>query len=222
MNTGASSRGRYALSVLGLATTVTFAFGLVSACVGEDAVAPPAGDGGADTGASQDRCVEYCSTVNKNCTGENRQYRDDAECMRVCVLLEPGAEGDRTQNTVSCRLANAKLGQTKAICANAGAWGGDVCGKRCETFCAVNAASCGTLGAAAPFADKADCLEKACPVLRFDPVVGDSPDQAFEGDDTLNCRSFHLVLALENALATHCPHTKLVSPVCRVRDAGAD
>jgi hypothetical protein len=195
----------------------------LGACVGGDPptsapqVAADAGDGGGG-GVT---CDAYCAAVNTNCTGPNRQYRSDEECKRMCAFLPLGTEADRAQNTVGCRLASAKLGQSRDVCAAAGAWGGDVCGRRCDTFCAINEASCGTLGAGAPY-QKGDCLEKACPALRFDPAVGDSPDQAFDGDDTLNCRAFHLVLATDNALATHCPHTALVSPTCLPRDAGAD
>ncbi|MCA9587044.1 MAG: hypothetical protein KC657_16935 [Myxococcales bacterium] len=209
-----------------IAVALSFGFSLaaLAACVGGDppATAPaPSVTGDAGDAGDGVTCEAYCATVNKNCTGPNRQYRSDEECRRLCAFLSPGTAADRAQNTVGCRLANAKLGQSKEVCAAAGAWGGDVCGRRCETFCAINEASCGTLGGGAPY-EKGDCLEKACPVLRFDPAVGDGPDQAFDGDDTLNCRAFHLVLATDNALATHCPHTALVSPTCQPRDAGGD
>lgn len=205
-----------------MAVALVFGFGAGTfACVGDPVIGVPPSDGGVD--ASQGKCDEYCSEIRTTCTGDNLQYRNDAECKRFCALLAPGSADDRTQNTVSCRLANAKLGQTKAICANAGPWGGDVCGTRCNTFCEINAATCGTLGAAAPYVDRADCLERACRVLTFDEALGDgvSADR-FDGEDTLNCRMFHLGLALDDALAGHCPHTALTSPTCKVRDAGTD
>ncbi|MBX3186730.1 MAG: hypothetical protein KF819_06930 [Labilithrix sp.] len=207
---------------VGLASVVLSAFGAAGfACVGDGPVLPPAEDGGANGDAAPaDLCDKYCTTVTKNCEGTNRQYRDVADCMRLCALLPQGNAGDRTLDTVACRLANAEVATDRAACAKAGPWGGDACGKRCESFCGVISRSCAKL-ASPPYVDNEDCLRSAC-AFTFDPTAGDGPDQDFDGDDTLNCRAFHLMLAIDDALQGHCPHTKRVSDTCMARDAGAD
>ncbi len=121
---------------------------------------------------------------------------------------------------MECRLAQAKLAATKEACIIAGPYGGDVCGRRCEAFCTAVENNCASLGPAAPYGSRATCIE-TCNGFRLDPLVGEGPDQPFKGQNTLNCRGFHMILSLDDK-ATHCPHTGLVSATCVDLDASSD
>jgi hypothetical protein len=163
-----------------------------------------------------DPCTSYCSEITAACTGDKRQYRDEAECHTACALLPPGAEGDKDVNTVGCRLRAARVKPaTKEQCTVAGAYGGGVCGTRCDAFCTIVQKNCGTQ-ASPPYASGADCLE-ACAKFPFDPAVGEGPDQPFSGADNINCRGLHAILSLGSTANQqgHCPHTAIVSPVCK-------
>jgi hypothetical protein len=184
-----------------------------TACVGDSP--PPAGE----------TCETYCSTIARSCTGPNRQYRDEKECLATCGKLPEGDESDGALNTVGCRLRQARAAATLEQCTAAGPFGGGLCGSRCEAFCAINARTCGEeLGPLQPFRSEATCLEQ-CSLFTFDPDEGEGPSQDFSGNDTVNCRSFHLILAQQDAEG-HCPHTAPASSVCRsaspTGDAGSD
>jgi hypothetical protein len=196
-----------AVTALIVSASVSF-----TACVGDSP--PPAGD----------MCERYCSTVAGACTGPNRQYRNDAECRAACAHLPEGTESDGALNTVGCRLRQARAAATTDQCNAAGPFGGGVCGSRCESFCTITARACGEeLGPLQPYRSEATCLEQ-CSLFTFDPDEGEGPDQPFSGNDTVNCRSHHLILALQDAEG-HCPHTAPASSVCRSAsptDAGSD
>ncbi|HVJ90206.1 MAG TPA: hypothetical protein VM580_10420 [Labilithrix sp.] len=174
----------------------------------------------ADSGADADQlCGEYCESVLRNCTGDNRAFDNRDQCLKVCALLPPGKEGDQT-NSVACRLPQAKAGVAKATCANASAFGGEICGNRCDTFCDLVSTICiEPLGQSAPFPSKADCVE-TCQGMTYDSAGVEGPGQPFGGEDTLNCRMFHLLLSVDDPQG-HCPHVALKSDTCFDRDAGS-
>jgi hypothetical protein len=174
----------------------------------------------ADAGGGGDLCPTYCTEVAKSCTGANRQYRNAEECLRACALLPKGTEEDRELNTVGCRLRQARAASSLDTCIVAGPFGGGKCGSRCEAFCDVVVGNCAELGSASPYNSKSTCLEE-CPRFVLDPAEGEGPDQVSAGNDSLNCRTHHSILALGDKVV-HCPHTGVVSPVCLVRDAGHD
>lgn len=178
--------------------------GLVVACLGDDPV------------ASGDLCATYCFEVAKSCTGANRQYRNDEECRRTCALLPAGTEADGERNTIGCRVRKARAATNLDSCVVAGPFGGGACGSRCEAFCDVVMGNC--TGALAPYGSKSTCLEE-CQRFAFDPAEGEGPDQVSAGNDTINCRSHHAILALDDKV-THCGHTTAVSPVCFDRASG--
>lgn len=181
--------------------------------------AASAADAGTDGSASAGVCDRYCTSVIKSCGVILRQYRDDKECHEACALMTPGSEGDKNVDTVQCRIAQAAIATNKDQCVAAGPFGGGLCGARCDAFCNLVQGNCASQGANAPYASKADCTE-ACLKFRFEPTAGEGPDPVLE-EDTLNCREFHFMLSL-NDKVNHCPHTGVVSAVCKVRDAGTD
>jgi hypothetical protein len=182
-------------------------------CVGDDP--GPTGAGSTETAS----CQEYCDAVLVGCTGPLRAYDNAGQCLATCALMAPGKVGDRG-NTVACRLPHAKAGSGRQTCMNASAYGGGVCGDRCDAFCELVDKNCiAPLGAAAPYASKPDCVE-ACQKIRYDSTGVEGPGQAFDGEDTLNCRMFHLILSLDDRVG-HCPHTAVQSATCRSRDGGA-
>jgi hypothetical protein len=78
-------------------------------------------------------CAAYCTQMMTNCTGDNAQYADAADCMTTCTALawpegDPGATGG---NSIQCRIyhggAPAVTGPAEH-CPHAGPTGGGVCG----------------------------------------------------------------------------------------------
>ena len=223
MTSTSSAWVRRAFGALLVATSGATVF---AACVGDDPGPAPIGE--ADASASPeasspdgdgggDLCATYCAEIARACTGPNRQYRDDQECMRACALLPQGTEDDGARNSVGCRLRQARAATSLESCIVAGPFGGGTCGTRCEAFCDVVMGNCVEL---APFGSRSTCLEE-CPKFVFDPNEGEGPDQKSDGNDTINCRSHHAILALDDKVV-HCPHTGTASPVCLIRDAGHD
>jgi hypothetical protein len=193
------------------------------ACVGD----PPATSstptqqqdaGGGDTDAGgPSLCDQYCQAVTGNCKEANSQYASFAECQEMCALLPAGVEGVK-ENGIQCRLAQAKAAGTKDSCLAAGPFGGAVCGTRCQAFCSLVAANCGSQ-TAPPYPSESTCQEE-CATLTFDPAQPEGPTGPL-GGDTLNCRGQHLRLSLHDK-GTHCPHTAVNSAVCKPEavDAG--
>lgn len=176
-----------------------------AACVSEDPGSAPAPS-----------CDRYCGIVAKQCDGPKAQYRDTSECLKVCSLLELGNANDGDTSSIGCRIRRAETATTLDDCTAAGPFGGGVCGSRCASFCRVVGKAC--LGLEAPIygGSEGTCNEQ-CSGLRFDPTEGEGPLIEFNGNDSLNCRSHHLVLALgsDGDAALHCPHAGVDSATCR-------
>jgi hypothetical protein len=89
-------------------------------------------------------CDSYCSIVLANCTGQFAQYRSKQECLSVCALLPPGGPLSLSDNSVSCRQAEATLASLAPDdhCANAGPAGNGKCGNTCDGYCSVVLSAC--------------------------------------------------------------------------------
>lgn len=185
-----------------------------------DPLEPPSGtpsDGG--TASAHPSCERYCSLVQDSCAGEHAQYADDAECLRVCALLEAGDAGEESANTLACRqlyAGNPAKTDPTTYCPIAGPFGGARCGARCEVFCQLALATCAPEAGAAPFASVPDCAT-ACQTFPFRDAGADGaveqPDAAPSGD-TLNCRLQEL-RAATLAPNAHCANLGLDSGACR-------
>lgn len=179
-----------------------------SACVSEDP----------GVTAKAPSCDDYCNLVMKSCDGQNKQYAERAHCMTMCGLLPTGTLADGNVNSVGCRQNKAGVANDLESCRNAGPYGNEVCGTRCESFCTIAATYC-LDQQRPPFAETGLCIEqcsKANPAdntLKFDATKYFGPVQD-PGGDTLNCRMHHLHLAMAGKV-THCPHLGVPSETCR-------
>lgn len=165
------------------------------------------------TGTVVPVCPRYCDELDAKCPG--LEYKDRDQCLAACALMKPGNEGD-TDDSAGCRLGQAKLATKgdKATCKRASAFGGEACGAPCTTFCKLVNEICIEGNSAPPYTSESTCIEQ-CSAITYDKA-GDEGPQAFEGGDNLNCRMFHLLLAMDDK-AGHCPHTASVSATCKTR-----
>lgn len=176
-------------------------------------------DGGGDGGGAID-CATYCDKVTANCTGANAQYPTKATCLNVCAKLAVGAAGDKTTDTVACRLFFAGEAATDAAtnCRKAGLTGGTTCGTdRCAAFCKLAVAQCKSgsgMISGTPFTDEADCKTK-CAAITFSSTAGEIE----QTKGTLNCAQYHLEAAYEatdgSSATVHCPHLTTASGPCK-------
>lgn len=178
--------------------------GVVYGCVGED-----------PTDAKVDLCPQYCDAVIANCQGDLRAFDNRDQCLTACALMQQGKEGDTGVDTVGCRLSHAKVGQSPDECRKASAYGGGACGPTCDVFCGIVDANCiqPLDAASAAYPSRSTCTEE-CAGIRYDAAGKEGTAQPFQGENTLNCRMFHLILSLADRVG-HCPHTKLVSSTCQ-------
>lgn len=99
---GSSSSGTTAVDTTAADTTAVDTTAADTTAVGTTAA-------GTSTGGPDDAlCQLYCDTFFANCTGPLNPYTDEAECLAVCAMWEPGMEGDFSGDTVWCRLTNAQ------------------------------------------------------------------------------------------------------------------
>ncbi len=176
-----------------------------------DAVAtdvPVATDVAADTAAAAPTCEAYCKVVVANCTGDNSQYKDEAECNNYCKTLGKlpvGAADDKAGNTVGCRTyhATAAKDDPKTHCSHAGKSGGNACGTWCDNYCHLADKSC-LVAKQEMDVDTGSCLTK-CKGLKDGGKANDA------AGDTVQCRIYHLgVAGTDEANAKiHCPHGKI-------------
>lgn len=182
------------------------------ACAGEDVTATTAD-------SVENLCDQLCKKVVANCnTGDKQMFRTVEQCMTTCLTLEPGVVSTTSGNTIRCRIAEVDKGN----CNGAGVLGGGVCGKPCDGFCRVEAATCADAGTRA-YDTEGECIETCEAQLMFDPASAQGISQPFTGADTLNCRAQHLILA-ETEKDPHCGHLAVKSVPCsgpKPGDAGA-
>jgi hypothetical protein len=112
----------------------------LSGCSDEDAKpAVTLGDaavGDPDTGTGpvgSSSCTTYCSNVVANCTGENIQYKDNADCMAYCNSAKwpAGVPDEMSGNTLACRIYHSGVAKGDPVthCPHGGPTGAGVCGK---------------------------------------------------------------------------------------------
>lgn len=151
--------------------------------------------------ASQQQCIEYCDTVQKNCTNDNKVYPDKKTCLAVCAALPPGKPSDpQNANTVACRLTAARAATDSAAqqenCPAAGPGGAGGCGTDCEAYCTLLSAICPDDSTIVP-----DCKKKCAAIA--DPA-GFTPEA--QKGDTVQCRLAQLGAATQDP--THCLHAR--------------
>lgn len=159
-------------------------------------------------------CAEYCDLVIARCAAAAQQYQTKDGCELLCnAVLEPSAdffnENDRN-DTIDCRrnfALAAAAGEVAENCEAAGVYGGgDVCGDRCENYCARMEQFCPE-----EFEQFDDCSAECASVPE--------PDDPFDIEDananTLSCRVYHLQLSVITAQReVHCGHAAGKDGVC--------
>jgi hypothetical protein len=111
-------------------------------------------------------CKDYCRIAMVACSADLAVYDSEAECESVCGALDPGTNGDESEDTVGCRKYHAynATGDASLHCPHAGPGGDGHCGTgNCAPYCRIAEAACPTQFAA-KFADRTAC-ETACAAL---------------------------------------------------------
>lgn len=184
--------------------------------------ATPATDGGGagDAGAAGSSdgpdvpeatlCERYCDAILAGCTDEHAQYNDRDACLAACADYPEGTPGDKSGNSINCRLTYASKASSEpyTYCTWAGPGGDGKCGSNCEGFCTLMLRTC-TAESTAPgdyFASVEDCQTR-CQQL---PDVGgyNVSDTSLQmGADHVECRLYHVGAAIaEDDPTTHCHH----------------
>lgn len=219
-------------SLLGAALAVPC---ILFACVGTDPIpeATPGTDGGVDATVDTDGgadsatperptdpaspalCNDYCATIMESCTGDNAQFDNEATCAAMCSSWLTGRENARTGNSAHCRLTFAKTAGDAQSCREAGPFATTRCGTPCAGFCEVVAKHCDPNKSG--YTDVSACKERCGSdathyAIQLDAGFG--PDSTrVPNANTLNCRAYHMHLALSSppgTLENHCGH---VAPV---------
>ena len=167
------------------------------------------GAAGSATSAGDDVCVQYCDSMREHCVGDARQYRDEAQCLRVCRAFPIGAIDDDRVNSASCRRRYAAKARYLAgpelatNCGYAGPGGDERCGSDCEGLCTIAMAACTPESSAPYFYESFDACLLDCkdlPKTRYE--YG-----AISAGNSLECRLFHASSAIMADEDEHCEHT---------------
>ncbi len=157
---------------------------------------------------TDDVCEDYCELMSEHCVGESAQYRDTAQCLKICRAFPAGKLDDDRVSTASCRRRYASKARYLAGpelatgCGYAGPGGDERCGSNCEGLCTIAMAACSPATSEPYFYDSfEDCL-RDCEVL---------PSSHYQygasaAGNSLECRLFHASSALMNDADEHCEH----------------
>lgn len=178
------------------------------------------GAGGAPSNSDANLCTTYCNTVMDSCTGDLSVYASPETCFGVCDRLiqagKRGTPGVIGENTVQCRLAEARnaksTGEPSAYCFAAGPGGGNVCGTNCEGYCLLLKQTCPNEFSGPQFNGSLEyCLRTACPAI---PTLDAGYNASQESGNTINCRLYHVSAANADSQApgVHCPHAAGAKP----------
>ena len=178
-------------------------------------------------------CSAYCTDIQKNCTGTNRQYPmelDMNHCNAVCESFTVGTStvADTSGNTLGCRIHHADFPSTMAAtdCAQAGP-GGDLMtatdpqqgcsgGDVCTSFCTLEIKACGSQDAPLPGNPKDDTGNPLFQYVNQGNCVNLCHSwnkmhvySTTSTGDSLACRLSAAVMAVTNVMdgKTHCADT---------------
>jgi hypothetical protein len=173
------------------------------AALGDTGSAGEAGASAAGAAGATTPCERYCTTVMANCTGSFAVYGSPATCLALCGFMPEGAEGDRSGNSVQCRLhaAQAAPSEVPHYCPIAGPGGNGVCGSNCESLCQLRAGVCADYSDG----DEESCLT-ACKKLEDRPTYSTDPSVGLYSGAHVQCRLYHLSAAASDDPAGHCQH----------------
>jgi hypothetical protein len=176
-----------------------------------DGASGEGGDSG-DKSGSTDPCDEYCDLMDANCTGNDEQYRDQEQCLKICHLLPQGSAGATDDDSITCRLKYAEKmryaagAELSTYCQQAGPSGDASCGTVCQAYCVLMGEVCTPdVAGTYHFANDTDCMNTCqglpaatVPYSFTNPLVSD-------GNHAL-CRLFHVTSAAMADADEHCEH----------------
>ena len=163
-------------------------------------------------------CEHYCQVLHYACTGSNRVYGSDEQCMTACEALELGDDvRDDTGDNIGCRTWHAvsALSSPGTHCPHAGPTGDGHCGLDdkdegtfgpCRPYCRLLEAACGERFAQT-WDDQAACVSECD---QSDESFGASGNQGYSVEaalasgDTLMCRTLLAVRALYDGDPFNC------------------
>lgn len=219
-DTGTNSNTSMSSATTDAATAATTGGGGGPSATSSEASADTTGStsGGGETGETGETmttgsvdlpslCESYCASIDEYCIGDNLQFRDLAQCLRVCSAFPEGEVGDEDQNSVACRMKYAGKAryaagtELAAYCRQAGPGGDDRCGSNCEGLCSVMLLACTEEDAAPYFYQSFDDCISACtdlPQVEYYYGIADG--------NSLQCRLFHAASAAMSDPGEHCEH----------------
>jgi hypothetical protein len=185
---------------------------LGGADAGSNGAAGQAEAGDAGQGGSPEQptlCQQYCTAVMSSCTAAFAVYTSYETCLSVCAALPQGKQGDRSGNSVSCRLSAALLAKDEVphYCPVAGPGGNGVCGSNCEALCELRAKVCGQYGSGDVATCRSDC-EQLQDLGNYSTAL----DVEQYGGPHVQCRLYHVSAAAAADAEKHCPHAAGAAP----------
>lgn len=135
---------------------------------------------------SQD-CEQYCDFAAANCPDGDSIFETRNDCLSACDdYNDTGKEGDRTGDTLQCRLYHVEVANLSPArhCPHAAASGGGVCVQEkspCNVYCAEMEDVCNGLEATRQY-DSVDACQNACAGFKTNGGAG-----VLTGD-TVQCR----------------------------------
>ena len=211
-----------ALDALAMGSTSSSEAGLRNEAGGESAEAPAGGAGAGsssaagqpDAGAagSTDEptlCEQYCTTVMANCTAAFSVYTSYETCLNVCAALPEGSVGDRSGNSVHCRLNAARSARDEVphYCPVAGPGGNGVCGSNCEGLCELRSRVCSQFGSG-----DVEACESSCEQVQDLGNYSTDLDVGQYSGPHVQCRLYHVSAATVADAEKHCTHADGAAP----------
>jgi hypothetical protein len=167
------------------------------------------GEGGAPAGSL---CETYCDQILEYCSGPLEQYRDRAQCLKVCNFLPEGELAGEDNNSAACRLRYAGKAryasgtELAAYCRQAGPGGDGRCGSNCEGYCEIMMSVCTQNSADLyHFEERAQCLD-SCSKLPASDIAYSTSDPLVSDGNHVQCRLFHVTSAAMLDTEEHCEH----------------
>lgn len=172
----------------------------------------PAGAAGEGSTPEASVCETYCDQITEYCTGDLQQYRDRAQCLKICSFLPEGELAGADANTATCRLKYAGKAryasgtELAAYCRQAGPGGDGRCGSNCEGYCSVMMRVCTEDSADVyHFEQAAQCIA-ACEQLPQSDIAYSTSDPLVSDGNHVQCRLFHVTSAAMLDTEEHCEH----------------
>jgi hypothetical protein len=207
---------------------------------GADSTDGHAGNGGTDVEAGVDAsadatgnseggsaiCKQYCDDIMSYCTGNDGQYIDSAQCLKVCALFPEGTVGGSDANDAACRLKYAGKARYAAgserdsYCLKAGPGSDGTCGSICDSFCMLMMPTCTEAKTAPYFFTSMDACLTTCRKLKDDPPYTVA-DGTLPDTNDAQCRLFHVCSAVMDP-DEHCEHAMGVTMCDAKMDAATD